>query len=204
MYQSCYYVEKRTGTFADVFLAYGLATLLDSILAHFVEEGHWVRLRDMGPYYMVELSVPLREEWVEKAPFQALAPYLKTGREDPSTLKTIPSSVIVDYGQEWERFQAYTKMPPSTRDALPPEQLEQIKPHPQFPIFAWIGERRMQALGSYNNLILRWQELAPYFTEALCHPRWGRGGRGGLLAQENEGAGGRAQKRCYLAPALQP
>lgn len=169
MYQRVYYVDKRTGTFADVFLVYGLATLLDSILAHFVEEDRWVRIRDMGPYYAVELSVALRKEWVEKAPFQALAPYLKTGREDQRMLAALPPSVIVDYQQEWDRFRKYTEMPPSTRETLPPEQLEQIKPHPQFPIFAWIGERRMQALGSYNNLALRWQELALYFPEHVRH-----------------------------------
>ena len=168
MYQHVYYVDKRTGTFADVFLAYGLATLLDSILAHFAEE-HWVRIQDVGPYYAVELSEPLREEWVEKAPFQALAPYLKTGREDQATLVKLPSSAVVDYQQEWDRFRKYTEMSASARDALPPEQISQIKPHPWFPIFAWVGERRMQALGSYNGLILRWQELAPYFTEHVHH-----------------------------------
>jgi len=82
MYQKVYYVDKRTGTFSDVFVAYGLATLLDSVLANFVEGDRWVRIRDMGPYYAVELSHPLRKEWVDKAPFKALAPYIKTGRTD--------------------------------------------------------------------------------------------------------------------------
>ncbi|MGC8838392.1 MAG: hypothetical protein ACP5UM_08245 [Anaerolineae bacterium] len=168
MYQREYYVDKRTGTFADVFLAYGLATLLDSILSFFTEE-HWVRIRDMGPYYAIELSAPLREEWVEKTPFQALAPYVKTGREDQQTLAKLPPSAIVDYQKEWDRFRRYTGMPADARKALPPEQLEQVKPHPLFPIFAWIGERRMQALGSYNNLVLQWQELAPYFPDHLRH-----------------------------------
>lgn len=169
MYQDTYYVDKRTGTFADVFLAYGLATLLDSILAHFVEGDHWVRIRDYGAYYAIELSHPLREEWADKAPFQVLAPYLQTGRTDPKALASLPASMIVDYQQEWGKFQQYTSIPQDMRSKMPEEQLAQVKPHPYFPVFAWVGERRMQALGSYNGLVLRWQELAPYFAEHLRH-----------------------------------
>ncbi len=169
MYQQTYYVDKRTDTFADVFVAYGLATLLDSVLDHFVESGHWVRIQDQGPYYAIELSHPLQEEWVSQAPFQALAPYIRTGREDMEALAGLPASLVVDYQQEWDRFRQYTQIPQGVRNGMPQEQLAQVKPHPQFPIFAWVGERRMQALGSYNGLILRWQVMAPYFTENLRH-----------------------------------
>ncbi len=169
MYQQIYYVDKRTGTFADVFLAYGLATLLDSVLAHFVEGDRWVRIRDQGPYYAIELSQPLREEWVNKASFQALAPYIRTGRGEAGDLVGLPASMIVDYDQEWDRFRQYTQISQDDRQKMPQEQLARVKPHPHFPIFAWVGERRMQALGSYNGLILRWQELAPYFAETLRH-----------------------------------
>jgi hypothetical protein len=169
MYQQTYYVDKRTGTFADVFLAYGLATLLDSVIGHFVEGEHWVRIRDVGPYYAIELSHLLREEWVAKATFEALAPYIQTGRTDPKTLAGLPAPVIVDYQQERDKFQKYIKIPHDMRAKMPEEQLAQMKPHPSFPLFAWVGERRMQALVSYNGLILRWQELAPYFTDSLHH-----------------------------------
>lgn len=169
MYQQTYYVDKRTGTFADVFLAYGVATLLDSVLASFAEGDRWVRLRDEGPYYAVELSHLLQESWVDQAPFQALAPYIRTGRDDPDDLAGLPPSTIVDYQQEWDRFQRYIKLPQDVKEKMPQEQLAQLKPHPQFPLFAWVGERRMQALGSYNALILRWQGLAPHFSENLRH-----------------------------------
>ena len=169
MYQDIYYVPKRTGTFADVFLAYGLATLLDSILACFVEKGHWVRLCDHGLYYAVKLSHPLQKEWVDKAPFQTLAPYIQTGQTEQEVLTSLPASMIVDYQQEWEKFRQYTNITQEMRSKMPEEQIAQIKPHPQFPIFAWVGERRMQALDSYNNLILRWQSMAPQFKENLRH-----------------------------------
>lgn len=169
MYQQTYYVDKRAGTYADVFLAYGLATLLDSILAHFVRDDHWVRIRDQGPYYAIELSHPLRKEWVDQAPFQTLAPYIKIGREDLGVLASLPDSMIVDYQQEWDKFRQYTQIDQGVRSNMPQEELAKVRPHPQFPVFAWVGERRMQALGSYNNLILRWQTLAPHFAENLCH-----------------------------------
>lgn len=169
MYQKIYYVNKSTGTFADVFLTYGLATLLDSILAHFIKDGHWVRIRDSGAYYAVELSHALQEEWVKNAPFQALAPYIKTAKNDPQVLPNLPPSKIVDYQQEREKFQQYTQIPQNDREKMPPEQISQIKPHPHLPVFSWVGERRMQALGSYNSLILRWQRLESYFTTHLHH-----------------------------------
>jgi len=169
MYQDTYYVDKRAGTFADVFVAYGLATLLDSVLAHFVVGDRWVRIRDYGAYYAIELSHPMREEWVDNAPLQTLAPYIQTGRTDPKDLASLPASMIVDYRREWDKFQQYIKIPQDRREKMSSEQLAQVKPHPQFPIFAWVGEKRMQALISYNNLILYWQELSSYFAENLRH-----------------------------------
>ncbi len=169
MYQSTYYIEKRTGTFADVFLAYGLATLLDSVLAHFVEDGHWVRIRDCGTYYAVELSHHLEEKWVQHAPFRVLAPYIYTGRGGQEVMTGLPSSFVVDYQREWDKFKEYIQIPQDLREKMSLEDLAQVKPHPQFPIFSWVGERRMQALDSYNGLILRWQELSGCFTENLRH-----------------------------------
>lgn len=167
MYQSTYYVDKRTGTFADVFLAYGLATLLDTVLNQFVDDARWVRIRDCGPYYAIELSHPIKEEWVEKATPQVLAPYLQTGRTDPQLLADFPVSQVVDYEREWERFRRYADLPSEVREGMSQDQAAQLKPHPQFPVFVWVGERRMQALASYNELVLRWHRLATHFGEHL-------------------------------------
>ncbi|MBW2030886.1 MAG: hypothetical protein JRJ31_17625 [Deltaproteobacteria bacterium] len=169
MYQKVYYVDKRTGTFADVFLAYGVATLLDSVLTHFLGNDHWVRIRDYGPYYAIELSHCLREEWVDQAPFPTLAPYIYTDRSNQEDLASLPASMIVDYEQEWNRFRRFIQLPQDDREKMPQEQLVRVKPHPQFPIFAWVGERRMQAVESYNKLILRWQGTTSHFNENLRH-----------------------------------
>lgn len=86
MYQQIYFVSKRTGTFADVLAAYGLAAVLDELLAQGMGRlaRRRVRLRDGGPYYTVELSEPLRSEWVESSQFfQGPAPFITTGRTKP-------------------------------------------------------------------------------------------------------------------------
>ena len=166
MYQQTYYVDKRTGTFADVFLAYGLATLLDSVLDRFVEGDHWVRIRDCGPYYAIELSHRMQEEWVNQAPLRALAPYIRTGWEEPGDLEGLPASALIDYPEERDRFLRYIH---NVRETMPQEELAKVKPHPRFPILAWVVEPRMQALGSYNKLILRWQKMDRHFTENLRH-----------------------------------
>lgn len=69
MYQQTYYLSKRTGTLADVLAAYGLAAVLGELLAQgngrHAHRRVW--LRDAGPYYTVELSEPVRPDWVELA-----------------------------------------------------------------------------------------------------------------------------------------
>jgi len=174
MYQQTYFVDKRTGTFADVLVAYGLAMLLDSVLAHFVEGAHWVRLRDQGPYYAVELSHPLREEWVDKTPFQALVSYLRNDATDPLVTQTIPSNRIVDYEVERDRAQRYWQ---AVKQKAPTETLAQQKPHPDLQVWDWVRSEKLDYRKKggqyvrcpYNDLVWRWQSLAPQFTENLRH-----------------------------------
>lgn len=172
MYQQTYYVDKRAGTYADVFLAYGLATLLDSILSNFVDD-HWVRIGDVGPYYAVELSEPLREEWVEKAPFQALVSYLKNDATDHQVTQTIPSNRIVDYEVERDRAQRHWQ---AVKQKAPAETLAQQKPHPDFQIWDWIRSEGMDYLrkgkcvrSTYNELVWLWQKVVVCFLESLQH-----------------------------------
>lgn len=211
MYQQVYYVDKCAGTFADVFLAYGLATLLDSVLSHFVEGGHWVRIRDQGPHFAVELSHPLQKNWVDKAPFQALAPFIQTGRTDPQNLAAMPPSAVVDYQRELDRFRQYTQISQDLRRTMPQEQLAQAKPHPHFPVFAWVSERRIQALGSYNALVTRWQSLAPHFVENLRHilalcsaPGGDVGAVEGAWRERMKSLGVKAESRATLLQLLNP
>jgi hypothetical protein len=88
MYQDTYYVDKQSGTFADVLLAFGLARLLQVLADDGAGPGSVnVRLRDAGPYFKVELSEPVREEWLQRASFQSLAPYARARMPQRSHLE---------------------------------------------------------------------------------------------------------------------
>ena len=71
MYQQTYFVDKQTGTFADVCSAYGLATILDGFLRRVLGEhgSRTVRILDRGTTFAIELTPALQEEWVEKLKF---------------------------------------------------------------------------------------------------------------------------------------
>ncbi|RMG62354.1 MAG: hypothetical protein D6709_11910, partial [Chloroflexi bacterium] len=61
MYQDIYYVPKRTGTYSDVLVAYGLATLLEHIFRQVKGPAdRWrIVLEDGGGHYLVRLSEPV-------------------------------------------------------------------------------------------------------------------------------------------------
>ena len=58
MYQQTYFVDKQTGTFADVCSAYGLATILDGFLRRVLGEhgSRTVRILDRGTTFAIELA----------------------------------------------------------------------------------------------------------------------------------------------------
>jgi len=98
MYQSTYYVDKTTGTFADVLLAYGVASLLERLLQENVGQAT-VRVRDAGSAYVIALENPMGEGFEEIAWFCDL-PFIQTGRKGPPD--GWPSEVV-DYNAERER-----------------------------------------------------------------------------------------------------
>ncbi|ABY33323.1 hypothetical protein Caur_0069 [Chloroflexus aurantiacus J-10-fl] len=65
IYRSKYYVEKRTGTFADNLVAFGLAYVLDGI----ADSRARVTIADHGSHFAVICDPPLREDWVKNCQF---------------------------------------------------------------------------------------------------------------------------------------
>jgi len=59
MYQATYYVDKVTGTFSDVLLTYGVASLLDRIVDANIG-ATTVRVRDVGSVYVVALDEAIK------------------------------------------------------------------------------------------------------------------------------------------------
>ncbi len=74
MYQSIYFIEKSTNTFADNLAAFGLAFVLNAI----ADGRSKVRMEDRGYAFAVVCEPAIRQEWVEKRKFFVGAPLLIT------------------------------------------------------------------------------------------------------------------------------
>lgn len=160
MYQDVYYMDKRTGTLADVLSAWGLAGLLHRLLHGAGAPGE-VTLRDAGPCYAVELPRPVEEAWLDRNIYFDLFPYLDSGRA-----KGMPADMhpVVDYQAERERVNTYFEMRRKLRSELrgapddhPAIQaLDQHKPRPDWPI--WSSLWPMKAVDVHNKLAAWWFE----------------------------------------------
>ena len=74
MYQSTYFIEKNTNTFADNLAAFGLAFVLNVI----ADERSKVRMEDKGYAFAIICEPEIRQEWVEQCKFFVGAPLLIT------------------------------------------------------------------------------------------------------------------------------
>lgn len=168
MYQQVYFAEKRTGTFADVLAAYGLAAILDEILAQALgrETCRRVWIRDAGPYYAITLEQPLRAEWVENCTyFAGPAAYITTGRTESP-----PAGVRArDVEETWEQFRTYQAVREKLRgvsvmtDDLT-RQVEDARPPHDWAVVTLLGTRQMQALTTYNQAVTQWALTRDYFA----------------------------------------
>jgi hypothetical protein len=168
MYRQDYFTAKRTGTFADVLAAYGLAAILDEILAQALgrETRRRVWIRDAGPYYAITLEQPLRAEWVENCTyFAGPAAYVTTGRTESP-----PAGVRArDVDETWERFRTYQAVREKLRgvsemtDDLRRQVEDARLPH-DWAVVTLLGTRQMQALATYNQAVTQWALTRDYFT----------------------------------------
>jgi len=169
MYQQTYYVDKRTGTFADGLAAYGLATILDEVLAQACgrDTPRRIWIRDAGPYYTVELPEPLQEAWVKSCRPFVLAPFVKKRKVSPPGGFPEGEAAVRDYEAGWERFNAYRQAQADLRktsqegtavESDAQHALDGLRPTPDFWVLALVGDWRMQATPTYNTAVQQWWE----------------------------------------------
>lgn len=172
MYQDIYYVPKRTGTYSDVLVAYGLATLLDHIFRQVKDPtDRWrIVLEDSGGHYLVRLSEPVQEEWVRKCFFFEPLPFVKRGD------LPVPAGVgpFRDRDQERSDFFRYVQ---SGGQAPNGTQLD--PPRPDFRVLDFIGHQNVQAANpvkkqgrivgfqSYNAAVVRWAKYRASFDLSI-------------------------------------
>jgi len=171
MYQSTYYVDKTTDTFADVLLAYGVASLLERLLQANVGEAT-VRVQDAGSVYAIALEDPI-EEGFEKVDWFCDLPFIHTRSKRP------PAGwpgVVVDYDAEWARFTEYRKAreqlsrearrPGATVDEYPElAAVLALAPPPDWDILTQINQ--MQAITAYTQVLTAWHECRVCFPGLL-------------------------------------
>jgi hypothetical protein len=74
VYQSTYFVDKSSNTFADNLAAFGLAFVVNTIASGLAK----VRLEDQGFAFAVVCEPGLRQDWVEGCQPFVGAPFLVT------------------------------------------------------------------------------------------------------------------------------
>lgn len=171
MYQSTYYVDKTTDTFADVLLAYGVASLLERLLQAHVGQ-RTVRVQDAGSVYAIILEDPI-EEGFEEIDWFCDLPFIHTRSKKP------PDGwpgVVVNYDAEREKRSAYfearrqlspeARRPGATVDEHPElAAVLALEPRPDWDILAQINQ--MQSITAYTQVLTAWFECRARFPDLL-------------------------------------
>lgn len=172
MYQSVYYVPKRTGTYSDVLVAYGLAALLDHIFRQAKEPtDRWqITLEDGGGHYLVRLSEPVREEWLAGPAATMVNPAPRIVRGSQESTEEGP---VRSVDATWNQVKAYGEQrralwDQNVRGNDLEQQLRDLEPPTDWATVVFLGDSRMQADGIYNRIVSQWAGCRPHLTEHLC------------------------------------
>ncbi len=171
MYQSTYFVDKTTDTFADVLLAYGVAALLER-LAQANIGGTTIRVQDAGSVYAITLKDPIKEGFEEIDWFCDL-PFIQTRSKKPPDDW---AGVVVEYDAEWSRFDEYRKaLEQLPREAKRPGAT--VDEYPELAVVASLAPRsdwyiltqvnQMGAITAYSKVLSTWYECRVCFPDLL-------------------------------------
>ena len=167
-------IPKRSNTYADALLAFGLLRLVDHWLRDSPERGD-IFLQDNGPYYEIQVldrrGRPLDLPEPKQATyFPSLAPYLLNRRFTKPPAADFP---VRNIDATWQRVKEYNEQ----RSALIQkgikgtdleQQLRDLEPPPDWQVVALLGTRQMQALPTYNDIVAEWVKVHAHFGEHLA------------------------------------
>jgi len=177
MYQSTYFLERSSNTFADNLAAFGLAFVLQAIVDNRAE----IRLEDRGQAFAVVCEPGIEEAWVEewRGRFFAGAPMLATfinkieakGVSGATVdLHGLPiGDVVVDYESERENysrfFEWFKALPAGDKaKAAQGEVRGPVAPHPDWDLFRAVNPAALQV---YNKLQANWWQVREAFPDVL-------------------------------------
>jgi len=161
MYRDTYYVPKQTGTLTDALLAYGVAVLLEQLLRAGRKARHHssVRIEDIGSHYVLLLSEPVQEEWLEQRILPNMAWAIKRKKDLP---EGVP---MIDYNLIWEEIRQQIALRTAQRAmrTTPGQQAmqdlqESFQEQPHRDVALLIGDYRMQVEGIHNQAVIQWYE----------------------------------------------
>jgi len=170
MNQNTFYLDKSTGTFADALAAYGLARVLDYVLANAGHNSREVTLTDQGTAYALTCTPAIDAAVLDGCEPFTVAPFLQTWDKKAKALKPLPggmakvAALVVDYEAEKQRrtefFEALKQLSAEARKAYfrqsdAPERAQINEPHHHWDIFRAINPG---ALAGYNKLVELWWE----------------------------------------------
>ena len=167
-------IPKRSGTYADALLAFGLLRLMDDWLKDLPRRWDIV-LADAGPWYEIRVldrrgrSLDLPDP--RQATYFSSPAYYVTNRR--FTELPEPGFPFKDVDDIWQRVRTYNEQ----RAALSQkgvkgtdleQQLRNLEPPPEWQVVALIGTRQMQALQTYNGIVAEWAKTRGHFGEHLA------------------------------------
>jgi hypothetical protein len=170
MYQDIYYVPKRTGTYSDVLVAYGLASLLEHIFRQVKDptERWRIVLEDGGGHYLVRLSEPVREEWVHRLPpLRNPAPRLI--RQGEAVPEDGPARNV---DETWAQVRSWGEQrralaEQGVRGTEIEQQLRDLEPPGDWATVVFLGDFRMQADDIYNRIVSQWTKARNHTDEYI-------------------------------------
>jgi len=169
MFQDTYHVPKKTGTYSDVLVAYGLAALLDQILGESLPGKRRVLIEDNGSEYVLKLSTPIREEWIDAISYFRPPAYYLTRRQEQApdglNFRNVDEmwNQVRSYWEQWRALRQDTEMKGSDIE----QQLEDMEPPPEWSVVAFVGDGRMQAIGIYDRVVGQWPGTREFFRDTI-------------------------------------
>ncbi len=147
-----FYIDKSSGTFAEVLLAFGWMRVLSELHSKQGTPGH-IALKDDGMYYRITCA-PISSETVENLPQEPIwpgnMPLIVTAKNRESLPVGAPLSI--DYEVEKEQVAAFFGAKNKAQNA----EMTVAKPHPHWDIFRAINPG---ALLGYNRILLDWWKV---------------------------------------------
>jgi hypothetical protein len=176
LYQSTYFIDKTSNTFADNLTAFGLAFVLNGI----ADGRAKIRLEDHGAAFAIVCEPAIKEGWVENVTFFTGAPFLAT-IDNATQRKMIkgcaisPSELpeqgetIVDYQAEKQsRVDYFNWLNSISKDDRRKAFLGELPGptalHSHWDIFRAVNPLALQ---SYNAVVAEWWRSSEAFSDLL-------------------------------------